>query len=55
MLVLERKSNESIIITSPLGEKIEVHMIDTSRGRVKVAIDAPDDYLILREELCEQT
>lgn len=53
MLILERKSNESIIITSPLGEQIEIHMIDTSRGRARVAIDAPEDYLILREELCE--
>jgi len=55
MLVLERKSNESIIITSPHGEQIEIHIIDTARGRAKVAIDAPDDYLILRDELCEQT
>ena len=55
MLVLERRSNESIIITSPLGEEIEVQILDTSPSKAKVAVTAPDDYLILRDELCEQS
>ena len=51
MLILERRSNESIIIQTPDGSTIKIHMIDTTRGKVKVGIDAPEDYLILRDEL----
>ena len=53
MLILERKSNEAIIIESPSGDIIEIHMIDTTRGKAKVGIDAPDDYSIFRNELIE--
>ena len=51
MLILERKTNESIIITTPSGERITIHMYDTTRGKAKVGIDAPKEYLILRDEL----
>ena len=54
MLILERKSNEAIIIQTPDGNTIKIHMIDTTRGKVKVGIDAPDDHLILREELLDE-
>ena len=54
MLILERKSNESIIIETPDGNTIKIHMIDTTRGKAKVGIDAPKDYLILRDELVEE-
>ena len=53
MLILERKSNEAIIIESPSGELIEIHLLDTSRGKAKVGIEAPDDYSIFRDELLE--
>lgn len=53
MLVLERKSNQSIIIETPSGDTITIHMLDTSRGKAKVGIDAPEEYLILRDELLE--
>ena len=54
MLILERKSNEAIIIESPSGDIIEIHFLDTTRGKAKVGIDAPEDYSILRDELTEK-
>ena len=54
MLILERKSNEAIIIESPSGDIIEIQILDTTRGKAKVGIEAPEDYLILRDELVEE-
>lgn len=53
MLILERKTNESIIIQTPTGETIEIYLQDTTRGKAKIGVDAPDEYVILREELVE--
>jgi len=55
MLILERKINDVITITSPTGEHIHIHMIETSRGKTKFGINAPEDYLILRDELSNKT
>ena len=54
MLVLERKANEAIIVQTPGGENIEIHILDTTRTKAKVGVHAPDDYLILRDELVEE-
>ena len=54
MLILERKTDEAIIITTPSGDTIEINMLDTSRGRAKIGINAPHDYEILRDELIEE-
>ena len=54
MLILERKVNETITITSPAGEYIHIHMIETSPGKTKFGIHAPEDYLILRDELIDE-
>jgi len=48
MLVLTRKQSEVINI----GDDIVVRVIRTSRGSVKIGIDAPDNVRILRAELC---
>ncbi|MGC3970832.1 MAG: carbon storage regulator [Pirellulales bacterium] len=47
MLMLSRKTNESILI----GDDIRVVITRIGRGRVQVAIDAPRDVRIRREEL----
>jgi len=47
MLILSRKIGEAVI----LDEKITVKVIDISKGVVRIGFDAPDDMLILREEL----
>lgn len=48
MLVLSRKKGEGIIIGDNI--KIYIHEIKND-GTVKIAIDAPKDYKIYREEL----
>lgn len=47
MLVLGRKSNESIII----GENITITILSVDGDRVKIGIDAPSEVSILRQEL----
>ena len=47
MLVLTRKKGESVLI----GENIEVTIIKTDDGSVKLAINAPKNITILRKEL----
>ena len=47
MLVLSRKKQEKLLI----GENIWITIVDIGRGQVKIAIDAPSDVKVLREEL----
>lgn len=47
MLAISRKLHESI----SLGDAIRIVIIEISRGRVRLGIEAPKDMLILREEL----
>lgn len=48
MLVLSRKAGESVMI----GD-IEVKITEVSGDRVKVGIQAPKEYKIMRKELCQ--
>lgn len=53
MLVLERKSGESIVIKN--GEDIiEIKVDKYKKDAVKLVFDAPQKYLILRKELTEK-
>ena len=49
MLILRRKKNESLLI----GENIRITIIDCAADGVRLAIDAPKQISILREELSE--
>lgn len=49
MLVLQRKKEESLLI----GENIRITIVDIGTDTVRLAIDAPKDVKILREELLE--
>ncbi len=49
MLVLTRKPGESIRI----GDDISIVVIEIQRGQVKIAIDAPRDIPVHREEIYE--
>lgn len=53
MLILRRKKNESILI----GENIRITIIECAADGVRIAIDAPKQVSIIREELsqAEQT
>ncbi len=50
MLILSRKIGEAVV----LDEKIIVRVIEVSKGVVRLGFDAPNDMLILREELEEE-
>ena len=50
MLVLTRKPAEIIRI----GDDIVIKVIKTSRGTVKLGIEAPNDVRVMRGELLEQ-
>jgi carbon storage regulator len=47
MLVLTRKINETIVI----GENIRVAIMDIHGRKVRLAIEAPQEVAILRDEL----
>ena len=47
MLILQRRAGESIRI----GDDIEITIVATEGGRVRLAISAPTDVPILRSEL----
>jgi carbon storage regulator len=47
MLVLTRKPNQSIMI----GEDIEVSVLSTTGGKVRIGIQAPRDVPVFRKEV----
>jgi len=49
MLVLSRKTNESIII----GENIEILVVEIKGDQVKLGINAPKDVSLYRGEIYE--
>lgn len=49
MLILRRKKNESILI----GENIRITLLECASDGVRIAIDAPKQISIIREELSE--
>lgn len=49
MLVLRRKKNESLLI----GEDIRITILECGGDGVRIAIDAPKQISIIREELSE--
>lgn len=48
MLVLSRKVGESLVINGEL----EMRIIEISGDKVRVGIEAPKNYRVLRKELC---
>lgn len=49
MLILRRKKNESILV----GNDIRITITDCTAEGVRVAIEAPKEITIIREELAE--
>ncbi len=47
MLVLTRKTGESISI----GDSINIRVVEIKGGQVRLGIDAPSEFRILREEI----
>lgn len=53
MLVLERKSGESIVIQNG-EETIEIKIDKQKKDVVKLVFNAPQNYVILRKELTSE-
>ena len=55
MLVLTRRFGERLLLTTPDGCEIEVHILerDGNKNVVKVGIEAPREVKVLRAELTE--
>jgi len=51
MLILSRKEGEGITLTLPSGEHIEIVVAEYRGQQTLVGISAPDDIVILRNEL----
>lgn len=51
MLILQRKPGESVVI----GEDISISVVSIEGGRVRLAISAPQEIPILRNELLDAT
>lgn len=47
MLCLSRRTDQKIMI----GDDIVVMILDINGDRVRIGIDAPDDVIILRDEI----
>ncbi|MCM1024109.1 MAG: carbon storage regulator [Prevotella sp.] len=47
MLVITRKNGEGLRI----GENVRVTVVETSKDRVRIGIEAPKDVRIIRDEL----
>jgi carbon storage regulator len=50
MLVITRKNDESFLI----GDDIEIKIIESEDGKVKIGIEAPKEKKIVRKEILEE-
>lgn len=51
MLILTRKQDEKIVITTPDGIRITVMVVAIRGDKVRLGIEAPKDVAIHREEI----
>ncbi len=49
MLVLSRKKGESVVI----DDNIEIKILETKEGKVKLGISAPKDVSVVRKEVLD--
>ena len=54
MLILALRNDESLIITTPNGEEIQIILMNARRGSAQVGISAPSNYIIRRNELIKE-
>ena len=53
MLVLARRPDEKLTIYTPDGDYIQILVTEARQGLVRLGIEAPPDYVVLREELVD--
>lgn len=51
MLTISRKKGESLILVLPSGDHITVRLSNIDKSGLCLGIDAPEDVLILSDEL----
>jgi carbon storage regulator len=54
MLILTRRSGETLIIELPTGERIEVTVLGIKGNQVRIGTKAPDEISIVRNELLDR-
>jgi len=58
MLVLSRKSRESVVVSDPVGgieQLLKVTVLEIGRGRVRLGFEGPDHVQINRWEVWNRT
>ena len=50
-LVIGRKPGEGLVIIAPTGEQIFVEVVKGENGLLRLNIEAPQEYKLLRSEL----
>lgn len=50
MLVISRKKNESILVTSPEGDMVEISVVEIRGDKVRFGIVAPREWGVCRRE-----
>lgn len=53
MLILARRPDEKLTIYTPDGDHIQILITEARQGLVRLGIEAPPDYVVLRDELVE--
>lgn len=51
MLILTRKENEALTLTTAEGETIEITLLDAKFGEAKIGVDAAQSVRIERNEI----
>lgn len=54
MLLLTRRPQETIIVTTPDGTEIRFTIMGLKGNQVRLGIDAPKDVDIVREEIADR-
>ena len=53
MLILARRPDEKLTIYTPDGDYIQILVTEAREGLVRLGIQAPPDYVVLRDELLD--
>ena len=53
MLILARRPDEKLTIYTPDGDYIQILITEARQGLVRLGIEAPPDYVVLRDELID--
>ena len=55
MLILTRRPGEKLILELPNGDRVAVTVLEVKGNQVRIGTDAPDDVVIVRGELVENS